>query len=531
MKRGLEMPGAPIASDPKKAKTDPKDPSKVVHMRNIPADATEDEVRAQTKHQAFIQMDSLESAIGLVTYYNVSPNMATIRGKPVYLQFSNHQEITSRASSGQAADNTDHAAAAEQPSRVLLVAVMNMHYTVTLDLLHTLFSRFGPVLRIVIFTKRGFQALVELASVEAASAAKAGLDNVSIYPGVCHMRIHFSNLQELRVSSTDRSRDYTLNPAPAASPAAISLMQQQALMAAQQRQFADGAAQQVALQMQAAPQVAVQPPQFIDPAVAVATALQPQLALGGQVGQLAAVQPRGAGSAMAGPFVGVWAAHQQAMATGGMHVGPIVAPAGIVSPFAADRVVLIVSNLDPEKITCDQLFTLFGVYGDVQRVKILFNKKDTALVQMFDNMQADQAMQNLQKAPLHGRQISINYSRHAQIMMPRESSEPGQDLTRDYSQSTLHRYKIRGSKNFQHICPPSRVLHVSNIAATASQEELEALFAAHGEPVRSRFFPKDRRMALVEMPSVETAILALVALHDYRIGSTPLRVSFSRTTF
>jgi hypothetical protein len=37
---------------------------------------------------------------------------------------------------------------------------------------------------------------------------------------------------------------------------------------------------------------------------------------------------------------------------------------------------------------CDHLFTLFGVYGDVQRVKILFNKKDTALVQMSEPQQA-----------------------------------------------------------------------------------------------------------------------------------------------
>ncbi|KAA3679497.1 uncharacterized protein DEA37_0012270 [Paragonimus westermani] len=36
----------------------------------------------------------------------------------------------------------------------------------------------------------------------------------------------------------------------------------------------------------------------------------------------------------------------------------------------------------------DALFTLFGVYGDVTRVKIMFNKKDTALVQFSDSQQA-----------------------------------------------------------------------------------------------------------------------------------------------
>ena len=37
--------------------------------------------------------------------------------------------------------------------------------------------------------------------------------------------------------------------------------------------------------------------------------------------------------------------------------------------------VLLVSNLDPDRITCYDLFILFGVYGDVTRVKILYNKK------------------------------------------------------------------------------------------------------------------------------------------------------------
>lgn len=50
---------------------------------------------------------------------------------------------------------------------------------------------------------------------------------------------------------------------------------------------------------------------------------------------------------------------------------------------------LIVSILKrKQRVSPDTLFTLFGVYGDVLRVKILFNKKDTALVQMSTAQQA-----------------------------------------------------------------------------------------------------------------------------------------------
>merc|ERR1719309_1447782 len=59
---------------------------------------------------------------------------------------------------------------------------------------------------------------------------------------------------------------------------------------------------------------------------------------------------------------------------------------------------ILVSNLDEEKVTTEALFILFGVYGNVHRVKILFNKKDNALIQMADPSQAQQAITNLDKA-------------------------------------------------------------------------------------------------------------------------------------
>ena len=40
---------------------------------------------------------------------------------------------------------------------------------------------------------------------------------------------------------------------------------------------------------------------------------------------------------------------------------------------------------------------LFGVYGDVQRVKILFHKKSTALIQMSEHQQCDTAIKHLDR--------------------------------------------------------------------------------------------------------------------------------------
>lgn len=43
-----------------------------------------------------------------------------------------------------------------------------------------------------------------------------------------------------------------------------------------------------------------------------------------------------------------------------------------------------------ERIRCSvyKTFLCLGVYGDVQRVKILYNKKDSALIQMAEPHQA-----------------------------------------------------------------------------------------------------------------------------------------------
>ena len=69
---------------------------------------------------------------------------------------------------------------------------------------------------------------------------------------------------------------------------------------------------------------------------------------------------------------------------------------GLGGPPGAGTV-LLVSNLNENTIEPDHLFMLFGVYGDVQRVKILFNKKDTALIQMSEPQGALQCISNLDK--------------------------------------------------------------------------------------------------------------------------------------
>uniref|UniRef100_A0A671YTE9 Polypyrimidine tract binding protein 1a n=1 Tax=Sparus aurata TaxID=8175 RepID=A0A671YTE9_SPAAU len=192
------------------------------------------------------------------------------------------------------------------------------------------------------------------------------------------------------------------------------------------------------------------------------------------------------------------------------------------------------------KIGCDVLCctcivtpssSSLGVYGDVMRVKILFNKKENALIQMSDGTQAQLAMSHLNGQRLHGRDMRVAFSKHTTVQLPREGHED-QGLTKDFSNSPLHRFKKPGSKNYSNIFPPSATLHLSNIPPSVVEDDLRRLFASSGATVKAfKFFQKDRKMALIQMGSVEEAIESLIEFHNHDLGENHhLRVSFSKST-
>ena len=139
-----------------------------------------------------------------------------------------------------------------------------------------------------------------------------------------------------------------------------------------------------------------------------------------------------------------------------------------------------------------------------QRVKILFNKKDTALIQMAEAQQASLAINHLDKTKLWGKVIRVMLSKHSNVQVSHlhnlhnlhclhhllqqevtsalfqlpKDGQPDAGLTKDYANSGLHRFKKPGSKNYQNIYPPSATLHLSNIPSSVEEEDLKTAFAA-----------------------------------------------------
>lgn len=211
---------------------------------------------------------------------------------------------------------------------------------------------------------------------------------------------------------------------------------------------------------------------------------------------------------------------------GGMGAGM----GGMTGGFGGSPVVLV-NKLNADLIQADALFNLFGVYGDVLRVKILYNKRDTAMVQFNSPAQAAAAVQNLNGCPLHGSNLLVTASKHTEVKLPRESEEESSGgLTRDYTTSALHRYKLAPNPP-KNVNPPSQVLHVANIHESATAADIRNLFQTaqpHSEKLPVvEFFKSSKKMAYVGMCSVDVAVEALIALHNTKLGIWPIRVSFS----
>ena len=135
--------------------------------------------------------------------------------------------------------------------------------------------------------------------------------------------------------------------------------------------------------------------------------------------------------------------------------------------------ILIISKL-PKGVTPDIIFRLFSLYGNVQKVKIMYKKRDTALVEYEDYLQANNARFFLNGCPLFGSNIDVNKSTCQTIKMsfsPAEyyGSTDESSLIKDYTHSNEHRYKVAWSKNFNNIAPTSDTLHISNLPANCTE--------------------------------------------------------------
>lgn len=226
---------------------------------------------------------------------------------------------------------------------------------------------------------------------------------------------------------------------------------------------------------------------------------------------------------------------------------PISLPSGLAQPnqpetqpdfspkpaSKKENSILIASGF-PEDITPYRIFRLFSLYGNVTKVKIMFKKRDTALIQYMDSYQAKLAKLYLNGCSIQEHQIKVNTSKSQYIIMPKKGANNESEeslLAQDFSHSKEHRYKIAGSRNFQNIAPPSKVLHLSNLPKDIDEEGLQQLFSPVSAFNKIKFFEVGgKTMAHAEFDSVSLAIEIIIKFHNYNIEGRYLKLSFSKGT-
>jgi len=153
--------------------------------------------------------------------YNIFEGCCKLR-----ISFSRHTDLNVRFNSDRSRDytvglpgGTDPKAFGssapggkpEVPGNVMLVSVEDHFYQLTVQVMHHVFSAYGSVQKIALFEKKGgFQALVQMASIDDAQRCKQALDGHQVYEGCCRLRISFSQHTNLNVKrNSDTTWDYT----------------------------------------------------------------------------------------------------------------------------------------------------------------------------------------------------------------------------------------------------------------------------------------------------------------------------------
>jgi len=190
---------------------------------------------------------------------------------------------------------------------------------------------------------------------------------------------------------------------------------------------------------------------------------------------------------------------------------------GPMGPMGPDNgPILLVSNIPDELAQVDRIFNMLGVYGDVLCVKILFKKRDCALVHMAKPHHAAQAKQHLDQFKVGGKNLIISFSKVRNLLKDKLIDEDG--LQKTYTRSSLHRFKSAMSerKNMKNLRPPSSTLHVGNIPDGLEHTDVKDLFVENGfTVVDSKDCDGKSKMCYLQIDSPEEALRALAIMHNH----------------
>ena len=468
----------------------------------------------------------------------------------------------------------------EKPNHILLFTVLNPTYPITCEVLNTICSPLGKVLRIVIFKKNGVQAMVEFDSVETAKTAKESLHGCDIYSGCCTLKIEFAKPTKLNVYKNDNdSWDYTnpnLGKTPAGEPPVSSAPVSQRPVLLKEPLTRTSTSPGSSGSTQAVTQAAAATQQATTGQAITSTALinggatapatngislvntNPMLAaiptaetydngfvtnsqitapnstltcssldvLAGQrvlaAGGASAAILRGAGLTAAGATTTQTVANPGSSPTNGTTA---TAPAAAYTHHQG--AVCMVYGLTLDKMNASRIFNLFCLYGNVVRVKFLKTKEGCAMVQMGDSLAVERVVSNLNNNSFFGSKMQLGFSKQAflaDVQSPFQLPD-GSPSFQDFMGSKNNRFINPEMASKNRIQPPSKILHFFNTPPGLEAEDIEDIFVKNGSPKPKcvKMFPsKTERSSsgLIEFETLAEALEGLVICNHYPVPNS-----------
>merc|ERR1719361_3258093 len=213
----------------------------------------------------------------------------------------------------------------------------------------------------------------------------------------------------------------------------------------------------------------------------------------------------------------------------------------VISPNGTTPVVMI-TNLNEDEIDCDKIFTLCGVFGDVQRVKISYHKRDTAFVQLSNHRQAKHVVTSLNRMQLYGKMIHVNLSRMTRVKLPKDSPNSAmmfpdaKFLTKDYTNCERHRYSKKGAGGIKYsplsIGQPSHILHIANLPIQSEAKDLQEYLSGSHQKISSiELIGVNNKLgscqAFAKCHSVDIACQILIDFHSREFLGREIKISFA----
>lgn len=379
-----------------------------------------------------------------------------------------------------------------EENNVVLFLILNAIYPINVEVINKIVSPIAEPVRIVIFQKAFLQVMVEFNSIEEARRAKEELHRCDIYPDACTIKAEWAKTTKLNVKRNDNMTwDFTENKSydqqqmadtrSAPEPRKTLMSMPPAMSGMSGMTGMSGMAM----------------PPMSNPSVGgmgmgmnsgssmrgggMSSGMGEGWGGGYNVADSYGKRDNGSGGGSYNSGGGSYNSGGGSYNSGGGSYnsgggsynsggrgGGGRGGGGGMSP------VVMVYNLD-SKFTCQGLFNLFCLYGNVNKVSFMRKKEGCAMVEMGDPGAAERVIQNLRKAEIFGKTLALEPSHKPNvddINRPHELSD-GSPSFINMCGTKLQRFSTEEKAQKNRILPPTTTLHFFNCPLGVSEDQLK----------------------------------------------------------